>query len=300
MSARRSDPCAAGALRPTGPGARVAGAWLLSAAIGGSAAWAAPPSAPASPAAAPPRPPVVAEDTAARELMRAVQEMAAAPHEIIELTMTLIDAGGQTHQRETTIYQQQRDSGRMARVTRFHTPPEMAGAGVLAIENVGRDDDWWIYLPAYHTTRRISSGNRGDTYMGTDFSYEDLTDLRLDEYDFALGGWIEIEGVRCRELEARPRAEDVVRHSLYSRRVYYVDPARAICPRAIFYGRDGRPLKEIHYARAVSAGGRWRWDRTEMRNVRTGHATILDVRERRWQDPIPDRIFSERALRRPG
>lgn len=239
-------------------------------------------------------------EDAARELMRAVQAMSAAQHEIIELTMSLVDASGQTHERETTIYQQQRQSGRMARVTRFHTPPEMAGAGVLALENEDRDDDWWIYLPAYHTTRRISSGNRGDTYMGTDFSYEDLTDLRLDDYDFRLEGWAEVEGVRCRVLEAHPRAPGLQQHSLYSRRVYYIDPDRLICPRAVFYGRDGQPLKEARHARPVSVGGRWRWDWTELRNLRTGHATVLEVRERRWQDPIPERLFTERALRRPG
>jgi hypothetical protein len=214
--------------------------------------------------------------------------------------MSLLDASGQAHRRETTIYQKQCQNGRMARVTRFHTPPEMAGAGVLALENVDRDDDWWIYLPAYHTTRRISSGNRGDTYMGTDFSYEDLADLRLDEYDFRLTGWAEVEGVRCRVLEARPRAPEVVQHSLYSKRVYYVDPERFTYARAVLYGRDGQPLKEARHAQPVSADGRWRWDRTELRNLRTGHATVLEVRARRWEEEIPDRIFSERALRRPG
>jgi len=237
---------------------------------------------------------------AARELMRQVQEMSAAPHEIVELTMSLVDSAGTTRRRETTIYQKQRDNGRMARVTRFHTPPEMAGAGVLALENVDRDDDWWIYLPAYHTTRRIASANRGDTYMGTDFSYEDLTDLRLDEYEFSLAGWVDVDGVNCRVLEARPRAAGLREQSLYSHRVYYVDPVRFICPRAVFYGRDGQPLKEARNSEPAAVGGRWRWDRSELRNLRTGHATVIEVRERRWDEAIPDRIFSERALRRPG
>jgi uncharacterized protein len=251
-------------------------------------------------AQAPPAAAGSADADAARELMRQVQEMAAAPHEIIELTMSLTDSAGTTRQRETTIYQKQRETGRMARVTRFHTPPEMAGAGVLALENIDRDDDWWIYLPAYHTTRRIAAANRGDTYMGTDFSYEDLTDLRLDDYEFSLSGWAEVESTNCRVIEARPQAPSLREQSLYSRRVYYVDPVRHICPRVVLYGRDGQPLKEARSSQPITAGERWRWERTELHNVRTGHSTVIEVRERRWEESIPDRIFTERALRRPG
>ncbi len=244
-------------------------------------------------------PPVDGAD-AGRELMRRVQEMAAAQDEIVELTMSLVDSAGATRQRATTVYLKRRENGRMARVTRFHTPPEMAGAGVLALENADRDDDWWIYLPAYHTTRRIAAANRGDTYMGTDFSYEDLTDLRLDEYEFSLSGRADVEGTDCQVLEARPIASGLQAQSLYSRRVYYVDPERLICPRAEFYGRDGRPLKEARNSQPVTVGERWRWDRTELRNLRTGHATVIVVKARRWDEPIPERIFTERALRRPG
>jgi uncharacterized protein len=236
----------------------------------------------------------------ARDLMRAIQATAASPHETLTLTMTLTDSTGPAHLRETTIQQREQPNGRMARLIRFHTPPEMAGSAVLALENADRDDDWWIYLPAYHTTRRIPSVNRGDTYMGTDFSYEDLTDLRTDEYAFSLTGWAEVDGVRCRLLEARPQTAEISRHSIYRRRLYYVDPERLICPKVVLYGRDGEPLKEVRNARPVEIDGRWRWDRTELRNVRTGHRTLLEVREREWREEIPERIFSERSLRRPG
>ncbi len=236
----------------------------------------------------------------AREMMRRIQTMAAGPHEVTELTMTLVDSTGVARHRETTIYQKQRANGRMARLTRFHTPPEMAGAGVLALENTDRDDDWWIYLPAYHTTRRIAARNCGDTYMGTDFSYEDLTDLRLEDHAFAILGWREVAGVRCRLLEVRPVAGGAREHSLYSRRVYFVDPTRDVYVGAVFYGRDGEPLKEVRNSEPVRIGDRWRWNRTEMRNLRTRHRTVLEVHERRWEDDLPDRIFSERSLRRPG
>jgi hypothetical protein len=235
----------------------------------------------------------------AKAYLANVQRTANAASEVAEVRMSLIEAGGRTRHREATIYQQQRANGRMARLIRFHSPPEMAGAAVLALENVAQDDDWWIYIPAYHTTRRIAAVNRSDPYMGTDFSYEDLTDLRLDDYDFAFLGWETIDGVRCRRLEVRP-SNEVADASQYGRLLYWIDPQRWLYPRAVLFGRDGEPLKEVRNSGAVNVAGAWRWSRTEMLDRRSAHRTILEVESRRIGEELPARLFTERALRRAG
>ncbi|MCK4413581.1 MAG: outer membrane lipoprotein-sorting protein [Candidatus Eisenbacteria sp.] len=239
-------------------------------------------------------------DLPAREWMANVQRAANATTGVAEMRMSLIGPGGRTRHREATAYEKRRANGRMARLIRFHSPPEMAGAAVLALENVERDDDWWIYIPAYHTTRRIAPANRSDPYMGTDFSYEDLTDLRLDDYDFALMGWETIDGIPCRQLEARPANSAVAEASRYGRLRYWIDPDRWIYPRAVLYGHDGEPLKEVRNSQPITIDGQWRWSRTEMHGLRKDHRTILEIRERRIGEPLPERLFTERALRRPG
>ncbi len=236
----------------------------------------------------------------APDLLRRVQEESARGDEIVEMTMSLIDSTGRVRARDASLYQKRLDPGSTARLTRFHSPPELAGAAVLARENADRDDDWWIYLPAYHTTRRIAPANRGDTYMGTDFSYEDLTGLKLEDYEVSPAGEETIGGIVYQLVEARPFTPALRAASLYARRVYWIDPGRAVYRKAVLYGKDGTPLKEVANDVLVASKQGYRWNRTEMRNLRTGHRTILDVKERRFDEIIPGRIFTERALRRSG
>lgn len=234
-----------------------------------------------------------------REWMDRIQTEAAGPDERVEATMVLIEADGSRRARTTTMYQKDIAPGRTARRTEFSSPPEMAGSALLAIENLDRPDDWWIYLPAYHTTRRIAAANRGETYMGTDFSYEDLTDMDLGSYRFAWIGEEILEGVGCRLLEARPATEEERAGSLYGRRVYWVEKGKPVWRKVVLYGRDGSPLKQATNTSPVTSGGRLRWDITEMRDLASGHATRIEVRARRLE-PLPERLFTERSLRRPG
>jgi hypothetical protein len=234
-----------------------------------------------------------------RVWMDRIQQEAAGPDERVEATMVLIDADGARRARATVIYQKDLAPGRTARRTEFSSPPEMAGSALLAVENLDRADDWWIYLPSYHTTRRIAAANRGETYMGTDFSYEDLTDIDLDAYRFSWVGEETIDGIECRLLEARTESEEERSGSVYGRRVYWVEKGRPVWRRALFYGRDGAPCKEATNDALVTSGGRLRWNVSEMRDLASGHRTRIEVSGRRL-DPLPERLFTERSLRRPG
>ena len=58
-----------------------------------------------------------------------------------------------------------------------------------------RDDDQWLYLPALKKTKRIATGDKSGSFMGSDFSYADLTSRELDRYDFRLMKQAEVNGV---------------------------------------------------------------------------------------------------------
>ncbi|MDM7917063.1 MAG: outer membrane lipoprotein-sorting protein [Candidatus Eisenbacteria bacterium] len=231
-----------------------------------------------------------------RAAFERIQQEASGADERTEATMTLLDAGGSRHARAAIFLQKTLAAGRTARRIEFRSPPEMEGCSLLAIENEERGPDWWIYLPAYHTTRRIASADRGETYMGTDYSYEDLTDLRAGDHAFAWIGEEMVDGVACRKLEVRPLALPANEASLYSRKVYWVEKDRPVWRRALLYGRDGQERKEARNSEPVIAGGRARWNRTELRDLRSGHVTQIVVQNRRF-DALPERLFTERSLR---
>jgi hypothetical protein len=89
----------------------------------------------------------------------------------------------------------------------FLEPKDDKGVAFLKIENQGKDDEMRMWLPAFKKVRRISSKRKGDSFMGSDLSYEDMTNRSLSENNyFRLEDEI-IEGASYYVLKVIPKAE---------------------------------------------------------------------------------------------
>ena len=181
----------------------------------------------------------------AKEMMRRVERQNSAADEVVQVEMTLINASGRRHVRTATLYQKQKNDVDDMRLIRFHTPPDMAKNGVLTIENNDRDNDQWTYLPAYHTVRRIAPSNRRDTYMGTDFAYEDVTDRKLDEYQFKILREEEYNANACVVIESIPTVPKLKKETGYSKTISWVDPVKYVILKEEFYGQNQKLFKVL-------------------------------------------------------
>jgi len=94
--------------------------------------------------------------------------------------------------------------GRLHSLGRFTEPDYLRGTAILLIENRDRSDDHFVYLPSQQRVRRVSSAQRADAFMGTDFIYEDFARRTVDDYAVALRGPATIEGEDVDIVAARP------------------------------------------------------------------------------------------------
>lgn len=234
------------------------------------------------------------------EVIRRVQRQDTAPDEQVQFVMQLIDASGRVRERTGTIYERQLAPGALdeMRLIRFHSPADFKGSGVLTIEHSDRDHDQWLYLPAYHTTRRIAPANRGDRYMGTDFVYEDIVRDRLEEFRYWTWGEDELGGVRCLVLEAVPVAERLVRETAYAKKRIWVDAARDVILRVDYYDRAGRLFKRLAVLEIERVSGKHRWRAVRMEDFDRHHATLVTYHSRKIGAGVPERYFTEQYLKR--
>ncbi len=105
-------------------------------------------------------------DSAAEWLARADAAASPAADAHVVMEVSLSDARGSEAQRTMEIWQK----GAELRLVRLTAPPRLAGVGLL----VGADEVVHLYLPSYDRTRRVIGEQRGDAFMGTDISIEDL------------------------------------------------------------------------------------------------------------------------------
>ncbi|OGF44912.1 MAG: hypothetical protein A2452_03635 [Candidatus Firestonebacteria bacterium RIFOXYC2_FULL_39_67] len=235
------------------------------------------------------------------EIMDAVLKQGSSEDQVMKVKMTLVSEGNKTHERTATLYSKRKKGEDDMRLIYFHTPLDMADNGVLTIENSNRDNDQWAYIPAYHTVRRIASSNLTDNYMGTDYSYEDAADPITSKYLYKIVSNETIRDTVWTVISAVPVNKKLKSETAYSEITYWVDPVKYVVSRTIYRDKDGKMFKELVNSDLKSyetkEGVKYRWERTEMKNIKTKHKTITEVTSIKIDSGISENIFTERYLK---
>lgn len=218
------------------------------------------------------------------------RDMGETTHAMVE--MRLVNARGETRTRAIEQYGRDTPEG-MRNVIVFHRPASVEGTRFLTVENRGRDNDQWIYLPALGRVRRITGGESSDSFMGTDFTYDDIAGRDIDDYEYEL---LREERLGNRDTYVVESVPLPGTSSQYSRIVQYVDRESWIPVKIELYDRRGELLKVNRVHRMERVQGYWTIIENTMENVQTGHRTELQVRNFRYNREIPEGVFTVNFL----
>ena len=200
--------------------------------------------------------------------------------DVLQGAMTLYDADGDSVRRTFTRLVLEKPEEGDKIVTKFLSPAEIKGVAALTHENPGGSDDNWLYLPANKRVRRISGANNTASFQGTEFTYEDLSNLDPREYEwrFLETGSLERGGdqIPVHSLEARPTYADTG----YSRLVVHYHAEHFALERIEYFDKAGKRLKTREASGWKAIHGRfWRPDKISMENHQTGKRTELIVQK---------------------
>jgi len=216
------------------------------------------------------------------------------------MTQTLIDRNGNQRVRHMVSFR--KDYGKDKKMIVFFTEPaNIRDTALLTFDydDPAKDDDQWLYLPALKKVRRISAADRGDYFMGTDFTFEDMKQTpELTDYHWRLLGSAEVDGHDCWKVEGVPVSDEVMRELGYSRIVQYVRKDIDMTVRVDYWDQAGRELKHLHVSALKQIQGIWSPLKVEMDNVQSHHRTILEFADQRYNTGLKNRLFTQRALKR--
>ena len=157
----------------------------------------------------------------------------------------------------------------------------------------------WVYIPALGKVRRLVSKHKGDSYVGTDFSYGDIIGHKVEDYTHRIIGSETLEGVDCFVIESLPVSEKVRRESGYAKRVSWVRKDNFVSPKLEGYDGQGKVFKRFLAAdiRLVDrALERWQPMRLEMINLETRHRTVLLYEDFKANVGVDRGLFTIRYL----
>ena len=244
-------------------------------------------------------PSAMAGDTA-RSIMEKVDARDDGDNMTADVEMILIDKNNHERRREMKIFTKDKGVDTL-KIQFFLAPADVKDTGFLTVDYYAgeKDDDQWLYLPDLHKTKRIATSDKSSAFMGSDFSYADMTDRVLDEWTYKLLKEDKINGDKVWLIQSLPASKAVKDRYGYKKSILFVRQDIFLVARAIHLLNEGKKIKYMESKKIEHIDGIWvateRWMKTTV-NKRTTHRTVLNWGNVKFNTPLEESYFSIRQL----
>lgn len=221
------------------------------------------------------------------------------------VSMTIRDSQGREQQRVFTILRKNvspggetekddasRQTGDQKFYVYFHRPSDVRKMVFMVWKNVGKDDDRWMYYPAYDLVKRIAASDKRVSFVGSDFFYEDVSGRSIEEDTHELARTTETYYV----LKNTPKKPDEVEFSYFT---MWIHKATFVPVKIEYFDRQGELYRVYQALKVETVQGYPTVVKSSMKDDRTKSETIIEYSDVKYELDLPDEIFTERYLRRP-
>jgi len=219
-----------------------------------------------------------------------------------KLSIVMRDKRGKTRHRETRSYRKYYADEKRT-VIFYLSPKNIKDTAFLTYDysDPELEDNQWLYLPALRKVRRISASDRGDYFLGTDMTYEDIkleTRVSTADFNFETIDTCEVDGYPGLQIEGTPKNQAIAKELGYSKTLSCVDKAVWMVRQSQFWDIKGNLLKTVIVSNIEQIQGIWSQQNIDVENHKTGHSTSLTFSDIDYQSPVPDDIFTTNAIKR--
>ena len=228
-----------------------------------------------------------------REIVEESQKRTSAKSQRYEGFLQTFDAKGKTTEKRWT-YERVGSSGQSRSVIRFTAPAEVKGVALLVVNHPDRAADQWMWTPAIERDRRIALQDRSTRFFGTDFSFEDLEERDVDQYDYTLIGEAPIDGAACWKIQLIPKQSKA---SQYTSSIVWVRKDNYALAQIESYVIS-KPVRRLNYSNITEIQGIWTAREMKMADIRRGSITRLALEKVEYNVPLREEDFTLQAIRR--
>lgn len=212
----------------------------------------------------------------------------------VDSTMQLIAANGSVVVRKTKNFTLERAGNRDYQLIQFLEPADVRGTSLLTHQDPKGDDNQWLYLPELRRVKRISSTGKTGSFMGSEFTYEDIGGNTLEKFKYSKVGEENYKGKDCYVLEKVP----TYANSGYTKIKVWITKDNYLTLRQDFFDRKNSLLKIMTFEGHQQYGSTWRVAKIAVENLQTKKKSILDFANRKLRSGLSNDLFTERNLQR--
>ena len=229
-----------------------------------------------------------------------------------QLKMRLFDRQQRVRERELTILSLRgqgfgrQGSGRGPAAAgdrvliRFTYPNDIKGTAFLVWEHPEAEDERFLFLPALARVRRIAGAEAQDNFVGSDFSYEDISGREFDDYTYSMvepnATWAGPDGQRHPAYRIESRARD--KQARFPRVVSTVRKDNFVVVYADIHNRRDERQKTYEVRKLEKIQDIWTLSDVVMTNLLERTRTELAMTSAEYNVGLKESDFSRRELER--
>jgi outer membrane lipoprotein-sorting protein len=210
-----------------------------------------------------------------------------------EVQMRLVNSRGSQRERAMRLLRvNTNDAGEQRYLVVFDAPADVRGTAFLVWKYPRREDERWLYFPALKVVKRVAADDKRSSFVGSDFTYEDISGRDLEEETHTL--------LRQETLESRPTyvLESVPKTpATYAKRLAWVDGERWLPLKEEYYDNQGKLQRTFKADKVENIDGHWTITTRSMADAQSGHRTEVTFKATRYNQSLAPDVFVERNLR---
>lgn len=215
-------------------------------------------------------------------------------------TLTIIGKKSEQRVRKMSMVTKLYDNGLTEKkMVKFTDPADVKGTGFLSYDYNEETDDKWIYMPALRKTRRIISSENAKSFMGSEFSYADMSMPTVEDFTYKFLPEESVNGETCYVIEITPKNNDIADENGFSKKISSISKKDFVVRQSVYYNLAGEKEKEMTVKSVIEVdtkNHKFKMEEMEMVNLLNGRRSISKTEQIKFNPNIPDDYFTTRFL----
>lgn len=212
------------------------------------------------------------------------------------MKMVLITANGQQVVREMEGKVKEGGSDGDRSLLEFQNPKDVKGTKMLTWSYKSKEDDQWLYIPAFRRVKRINSSSKSSSFMGSEFAFEDLGSQEIEKFNYK---WLKDDKVNKRPVWVLERVSK--EPSGYSKQIVYMDQKIYNPIKIEYFNLRGELLKTAEFSAykqyTIGKNKVYRSNKIHMKNIQTKKESVFTWNNRVLGKKFPESDFSQSRLK---
>ncbi|MEA2098667.1 MAG: outer membrane lipoprotein-sorting protein, partial [Campylobacterota bacterium] len=219
-----------------------------------------------------------------------------------KMKMILIDKNGKKRIRDLQTFTKDKGEDKL-KLMFFLTPADVKNIAFLThdFEDSNKDDDQWLYLPQLQKVKRIASSDKSSSFMGSDFTYSDMTSRNVDDYTYKIMKEKKVGGHLTWQMLVTPKSEKTIEETGYLKSIVFVRQDNFVIVQALNYIKAGKKLKYMMVKDLKKIDGIWTALEMQMitkKGKKMLHKTIFKFSDVKYEQNLKESLFTTRTLER--